>query len=87
MGSRSTSSLSSAEYDCLRALLQETRVGAGVSQQGLSLKIKRPRTFIGKVESGIRRLDVIEMLEVLAALEVDPAEFITELTKRSRKTP
>lgn len=53
----------------------------------MSLKIKRPRTFIGKVESGIRRLDVIEMLEVLAALEVDPAEFITELTKRSRKTP
>lgn len=84
MGSRSTTSLASVEFDHLRALLQETRVNSGVSQKGLSLMIGRPRTFMAKVEGGIRRLDVVELLEVLRALNVDPVDFMKELVVRCK---
>lgn len=46
--------------------------------------IGRPRTFMAKVEGGIRRLDVVELLEVLRALNVDPVDFMKELVVRCK---
>ena len=72
----------SAQAKRLRQLLAQHRRDAGLSQAQLAAKIGRPQTFVSKVEIGERRIDLIELLQVLGALRVDPAEFITSLTRR-----
>ena len=73
-------SVHSAHYKRLRALLIACRGKAGLTQTDLAKALGRPQSFISKVESGERRLDVVELLEVLRALNYDSTEFISELT-------
>ena len=44
--------------------------------------IGRPITFIGKVEMGTRRMDLIELMEICAALEYDVEKLVRELKSR-----
>lgn len=66
-------------YQRIAALLTELRKARGLLQQELADRLDRPQGFVSKVESGIRRLDVIELLDFLRALEADPHEFIDRL--------
>jgi transcriptional regulator with XRE-family HTH domain len=75
-------SVYSAHYKRLRALLIAYREKAGLTQTELAKALGRPQSFISKVESGERRLDVVELLEVLRALNYDSAEFISELSRK-----
>lgn len=70
----------------LRQLLRESREAAGVSQEGLSTRLSRAITYIGKVEAGTRRLDVIELRQIISALGVGLLSFMTELEKRLTAT-
>jgi transcriptional regulator with XRE-family HTH domain len=54
----------------------EARVAAGVTQIELAERLGRPQSFISKVEGGDRRLDVIEFLQIITALNVDPEPII-----------
>jgi transcriptional regulator with XRE-family HTH domain len=63
-------------------MLREKREATGVSQEALSLRLNKPRTFVGKIESGTRRLDVIELVQICQSLGVDVPAFTTELIKR-----
>lgn len=38
----------------------------------------KPPSFIGKYELGERRLDIVELLAILARLEQDPQAFLAE---------
>lgn len=69
MGSRSVGSVQSPEYDLLIRLLRELRESKGVSQRELSSRLSGASTFIFKIEVGTRRLDFIELLEVLRQLD------------------
>jgi transcriptional regulator with XRE-family HTH domain len=51
----------------------------GISQGDLARKLRRHQSFISKVESGERRLDVIELLELLRVLDVEPVAFVRKL--------
>jgi len=42
----------------------------------LAGKLGRPHSFIGKVEQGERRLDVIEYINYCEILDIDPIEGI-----------
>ncbi|WP_318528217.1 hypothetical protein [Mesorhizobium sp. J8] len=39
----------------------------------------RPQSFVAKYEGGERRLDVIEFLDVAAALDADPCKILSSL--------
>jgi transcriptional regulator with XRE-family HTH domain len=65
-------SVFTSSYDRLRALLVETRRAAGLTQLELARRLKKPQSFVSKYELGERRLDVIEFLQVAAALETNP---------------
>ena len=78
------SSVHTREYDALRALLREIREAKGVSQEELSERLGRPVTYIGKVELGARRLDVVELLQVCSLLSIEGADFIRRLEQRVR---
>jgi len=70
------------KHEHFRALLAEARKSAGLTQVTLAKKLGRPQSFVSKFESGERRLDVIEFLEVVHALEIEPGTIIAEVERR-----
>ena len=66
----------------LRELLIEARRGAELTRTALALRLRRPQSFVSEFETGERRLDVIEFLEVAEALSVDPLRIIAEVNRR-----
>ena len=66
----------SQTYRALIERLTDARVGARLTQQVVADRLGRPQSYIAKVEGCERRLDVIEFLEIAAAIGVDPAPMI-----------
>ncbi len=64
------------EYNQLLQVLAETRDGAGINQRELSRLLKRPHSYISKIESNERGLDVIEFIEIARALRIDPKTLL-----------
>jgi transcriptional regulator with XRE-family HTH domain len=69
----------SPEHLLLRSLLNEIRTQAGLSQRALALKLKVPHTWVAKVESGERRLDLIEFGWFCSACDRDPTQVASLL--------
>ena len=74
-----TRSVFTANYDKFRQMLVDARTSIGVTQVELAQKLDRPQSYVSKFERRERRLDVVELLEVLKALGLDSVEFITRL--------
>jgi transcriptional regulator with XRE-family HTH domain len=53
-------------------VLVATRREAGLTQAQLAERLKKPPSFIAKIEIGERRLDVIEFAAIAKALKIDP---------------
>ncbi len=60
------------EYNQLLEVLAKARDKAGITKRELSRMLERPHSYIAKIESSERRLDVIEFIEIARALRVDP---------------
>jgi transcriptional regulator with XRE-family HTH domain len=71
-----------AQSKRLRQLLVRYRKEAGLTQGELAARIDRPQTFVSKVEIGERRIDVIELIQMLSAMRADPVEFVAALIRR-----
>jgi len=69
----------------LRAMLAEERKKARLTQLELATKLNRHQSFVAKYESGERRIDVIELIEILSVLNVSPEMFIKRLLKLESK--
>lgn len=73
----------------LQQHLIAARLAAGLTQRGFAEKLGKHQSYVSKVESGARRLDVIEFIGWMRALELDPsgliAELASELDARSRR--
>lgn len=52
--------------------LKEQRIDQGLTMRDLSTKLGLPHSFIGKVEQGERRLDVVEYIQYCQALNIRP---------------
>ncbi len=63
----------------LGQLLRAARKKAGIKQVALTKRLGKYKTFVSKYESGERRLDVIEFIEVAEALKLDPAEILAKV--------
>ncbi|KSU53359.1 XRE family transcriptional regulator [Gordonia sp. SGD-V-85] len=61
------------------ALLRQWRVEAGFTQVQVAERLGEPQSFVSKYESGERRLDVIELKHICAALGIDLARVVGEL--------
>lgn len=72
-------SVSSSSYNYFRGLLAKARKDAKLTQAELATRLQRPQSYISKYESGERRLDIIEFLEVAESLDIDPLDLIREL--------
>ena len=74
-------SVHSQAYKALRAQLVAARRNADMTQEELAKRLKRPQSFVAKYEGGERRLDIVELLEIAAVLEIDVNKLIASLRR------
>ncbi len=72
-------SLQSPRHEALRALLVERRKKAGLTQAAVAAKLGRYQSFVATVESGQRRIDVVEFLDFATAIGFDARDAIKKL--------
>lgn len=63
------------------AVLKQARVDAGLTQQELAKRIRRPQSFVSMYETGDRRVDLTEFLEIASALNADASELIKRMQR------
>lgn len=71
--------IGSQRQEALRTFLIERRKKAGLTQAELADRLGEFQSFIARVESGQRRVDVVELFELGKALNFDPREAIRRL--------
>lgn len=60
-------------------LLRQWRDEAQLTQRALALKLKKPHSFVYKVEAGERRIDPIEFIAWCKACGIAPAAAIDSI--------
>lgn len=78
-------SLRTPDHVRLTASLVAAREKAGLTQQQLADRLKKPQSFVAKYEGGERRLDVIEFIAIAHAVGFDAARMIRELAAKFRR--
>lgn len=73
-------------YLIVTELLYRLRINSGITQQELAAKLNSPQSYISKIETGERRIDLIEMREICKALDSNLVEFATMLEKELNET-
>jgi transcriptional regulator with XRE-family HTH domain len=68
-------SLHSDRYKRLCQLLIVTRKRKKLTQAVVAELLDKPQSYVSKYESGERRLDVVEFLDIAAALGIQPAKL------------
>jgi ribosome-binding protein aMBF1 (putative translation factor) len=63
------------------AALTAAREEKGLSQRELAKRVDRAHSFVGKIESGERQLNVLEFSEYVDALGADTAEITRGVVK------
>lgn len=66
-------------HKALIALLIEKREAAGLTQSDLAAKLGEYQSFVARLESGQRRVDVVEFIELAELLGFDASAAIQKL--------
>jgi ribosome-binding protein aMBF1 (putative translation factor) len=69
-------SIHTAAHRRLVKRLREAREAAGLTQVEVAAKLRRPQSFVSTLESGERRIDVIELLQLAKLYGVPIGEFV-----------
>lgn len=80
-GARLEKTLATERHKALIALLIRKREMAGLSQAALAQQLGEYQSFVARLESGQRRLDVVEFLRLAEVLDFEPARAIASLKK------
>jgi transcriptional regulator with XRE-family HTH domain len=71
-------SLKSPDYGRLIETLVAVRHASGMRQQALAKKLRRPQSFVAKYEGGERRIDLVEFIAIVQALDADPVKIFRD---------
>lgn len=71
--------LYSPEQIKLQSILRQGRMKAGLTQARLADQLGKPQSFVAKYERGERRLDPIEFIRILRALDLMRIETLDEI--------
>lgn len=69
-------SIYSKDYRKIIERLKKARIDVGLSQQAVADKLGKPQSYVSKIESGERRLDVIEMKKFAEIYKKDISFFL-----------
>jgi transcriptional regulator with XRE-family HTH domain len=64
------------DYKKLVERLKQARLNAGLSQQAVAGKLDKPQSYVSKIESGERRLDIIETKALAKVYKKKLEDFI-----------
>jgi len=77
----STKSKLANELRILGEVLVRARERAKLKQADVAARLGLPASYLSKIESGTRRLDVIELIRIAEAMGADAAELIAEVQR------
>jgi transcriptional regulator with XRE-family HTH domain len=60
----------------LQRLLRQIRKGKGLRQEDLARTLRKPQSFVSNYERGERRLDLLELRQICAAVGITLTEFV-----------
>ncbi|MNG22747.1 Helix-turn-helix domain protein [compost metagenome] len=69
------------EHAALLSLLKKYRKEAGLTQVECSTALSRPQSFMSDVESGTRRLDIVQLRDLCKVLRIGLTDLIAEFEK------
>lgn len=72
-------SIYSEQYQFVIRALKEARIKQNITQEKLAQALNRPQSFIAKVESGERRLDMVEFVLLARLLSINPETVIKKI--------
>jgi len=72
-----TKSIYTNEYKTVVSRLIEARNQSGLTQVDVTQKLKKPQSYISKIERGERRVDVTE-LSILAKIYKKPLDYFVK---------
>ncbi|PJR62145.1 helix-turn-helix domain-containing protein [Raoultella sp. T31] len=75
-------SIYSDEYQMVIKLLRTARKEKGLTQVTLAQALGRPQSFVAKMESGERRLDVVEFAHIAALLSIEPVNVLNVIMSK-----
>lgn len=78
-------SLHTPGYRAFSRFMQKAREEAGLTQEQLAKKLCKPQSFVSKLERCERRIDLLEFIELCAALGLDPAVQIRRIQRQTKK--
>jgi transcriptional regulator with XRE-family HTH domain len=72
-------SLRTPRQERLQSLLADARKAKGMTQADVAKALGKPQSFVAKYENGERRIDVIEFVDIAAALGVVPGDILAQV--------
>ncbi len=73
------------EYAALIEAVRDARVAAGLTQTQVSQKLGRSQSFISDVETGKRRVDVVELRDIARLTGLSLGTLIADFEKRLKR--
>ena len=73
--------VTSTAYEAAVNQLVAVRKRLGLSQRDLAERINKPRSFISKIESRERRVDIVEFVVLARAMGLEPSALIVEVAQ------
>jgi len=72
-------SVHSAGQSAFCELMTQARKTAGLTQDDLANRLKKPQSFVAKYEGGERRIDVVEFIAICRMIAVDPVKMLKKI--------
>lgn len=72
-------SLRTPRQELLQSLLADARKAKGMTQADVAKALGKPQSFVAKYENGERRIDVVEFVDIAAALGVVPGDILARI--------
>jgi transcriptional regulator with XRE-family HTH domain len=79
-------SINSPEYQVVLETLLAMRTKAGMTQRDLAKALGREHSFVWRIETGRRRLDVIEFFWLCRTLKQDAASVYRDIIRKINRT-
>lgn len=74
-------SIRSLAQRALLTALRDTRRRAGLTQQEVARRLRRPQSFVSAYETGDRKIDVLEFVRIAKAMRTDPCEMLRRVVE------
>jgi transcriptional regulator with XRE-family HTH domain len=80
-----TKTIRSSGHEALREAIIAARKAAGLTQAELAKKLMCHQSFVARLESGQRRIDVIELIVISRAVGASPRYFVDIAEEKTEK--